>query len=306
MAETTIEWTRGPNGEAGYTFNTHWGCTEISPGCDNCYARRLAARFGVAWGADAERRTFDARHWADPEKWNRKAERDGTRPRVFTNSMADWADKDAPEGTRERLFALIERTPNLQWLLLTKRIGNVRAMLPARWFEAGAWPKNVRIGATFVNQEELLRDAGKLIALRVPNLISLEPLLGPIDLDVWVPNGILRQQVNVLQRIDWVIVGAESGSKARPAHLNWVRRIVNQCRVAEVACHVKQLGRIVHDDGMSSPGQHWPAGITRTPLPRRTDDEPAFAITLKHSKGGDMAEWPEDLRVREFPEVHHA
>lgn len=243
MAETTIEWTRGPTGEVGYTFNTHWGCTEISPGCDNCYARRLAARFGVGWGLEAERRVFDDRHWAEPEKWNRKAERTGTRPRVFTNSMSDWADNQAPDGTRERLFSLVERTPFLSWLLLTKRIGNARGMLPARWFEPGAWPAHVRIGATVVNQSEYDRDIGKLLRLDCPNFLSIEPMLGPIDLRMGGASAPDYAAHSPLPRsIEWVVAGGESGPKARPVHLSWVRSLRDQCAAAGVPFLWKQWG----------------------------------------------------------------
>jgi hypothetical protein len=102
--------------------------------------------------------------------------------------------------------------------------------------------------------------------------------------------------------IDWVIVGAESGPHARPLHVEWVRGIVRQCRDAGTPVLVKQMGRDVLDDGISSPGGHWPRGIVREPLPRFVCDDPPFVVRLRARKGEDMNEWPEDLRVRGFPQ----
>lgn len=171
-ANSKIEWTH-------HTFNPWWGCTKISPGCDHCYAERDAHRFGTGWGTGAERRTFGDRHWNEPLKWDRKASDAAERHRVFCASMADVFDKDAPTGARERLWHLIEATPSLDWLLLTKRIGNAESMLPERW--RNALPRNVWLGITVVNQEEADRDIPKL--LRVPahvRFLSCEPLLDHI------------------------------------------------------------------------------------------------------------------------------
>src|SRR2546425_4652271 len=149
MAEhTAIEWANG-------TFNTHWGCHEVSSGCDNCYAREIARRFGTEWGVDTLRRAFGDKHWEEPLKWNAKAAKAGKRIRVFSNSMSDLFDKNAPEGVRERWFELTKQTPNIDWLMLTKRIGNVAGMLPADWGEG--YP-NVIPGATIVDQKEADRD----------------------------------------------------------------------------------------------------------------------------------------------------
>ena len=125
---STIEWTH-------HTFNPWWGCTKVSPACDNCYAEAWARRFSVRWGAGQVRRMASDRTWAEPLKWNAKAERDRVRRRVFCASMADVFDNDGEqlEGARTFLWELIEMTPALDWLLLTKRIGNAVRMLPARW-----------------------------------------------------------------------------------------------------------------------------------------------------------------------------
>src|SRR5687767_6851032 len=112
---STIEWTT-------HTFNPWWGCTKVSPGCQNCYAERLSTRYGHdVWGPGAKRRTFGEDHWKEPLRWEAEAARTGVRARVFCASMADVFDKDAPAKERKRLWKLIAKTPHLDWLLLTKR-----------------------------------------------------------------------------------------------------------------------------------------------------------------------------------------
>src|SRR5581483_4117136 len=161
-----ISWTH-------HTFNPWWGCTEISPACDNCYAREWAKRFDVKWGTGQPRRPASERTWAEPLRWNRAAERAGERRRVFCASMADVFDNEAPDDLRERLWALIRATPHLDWLLLTKRIGNALKMLPADWWFN--YP-NIWIGATVATQEEADRDVCKLIqTLARVCFLSIEP-----------------------------------------------------------------------------------------------------------------------------------
>lgn len=139
-----IEWTH-------HTFNTWWGCVKVSPACDNCYAESLSKRFGDHWGPKAEYRTFSDKHWNEPLRWNRAAEKAGERHRVFCASMADVFDNRAPEGARERLWALIRQTPHLDWLLLTKRPQNIAEMLPEDW---GDGYPNVWLGVTVENQRK--------------------------------------------------------------------------------------------------------------------------------------------------------
>ncbi|MCC7462495.1 MAG: DUF5131 family protein [Gammaproteobacteria bacterium] len=187
-----------------------------------------------------------------------------TRARVFCASLADVFDNEVPTDWRRDLYALIERTPNLDWLLLTKRIGNARAMLNecafGRWNEAPL--PNVWIGATVVNQAEW-RDIPKLLAVpAAKRFLSMEPLLGPVDIrfafadsrtfcchrcgyrtnrgESACPNDgvILRGDVG----IDWVIVGGESGLHARPLHPDWVRSLRDQCVDAGVPFFFKQWG----------------------------------------------------------------
>lgn len=222
-----IEWT-------DHTFNPWWGCERVSPGCQHCYAEAFSKRTGHAvWGRSAERRFFGESHWRGPLKWDRWAVADGRRARVFCASMADvFEDRADVADERRRLFALIEETPNLDWLLLTKRPANVLRMVPAAWAEGG-WPANVWIGTTVEDQTRADERVPEL--LKIPaavRFLSCEPLLGPVELDpAW------------LDGIGWVIAGGESGNGARPMHPEWVRRLRDQCtEVGHEACGGSEIG----------------------------------------------------------------
>lgn len=231
MAENSkIEWTH-------HTFNPWHGCSKVSPGCDNCYAERDSKRFNgdkVLWGVNADRLELSDSYWKQPIKWDKRSAEKGVRERVFCASMADVFDKNAPEGARERLWALIKATPNLDWLLLTKRIGNAKTMLPDDW---GKGYPNVWLVISVVNQEEADRDIPKLLdtPAKVRGL-SMEPLLGEVKLDGYFDIGIWKYG------IDWVIVGGESGNEARPMHPEWVVTLRDQCKAAGVPFFFKQWG----------------------------------------------------------------
>ena len=177
MSENSkIEWCH-------HTFNPWIGCTKVGPGCDNCYAEADfdKRRHVVQWGAGQPRKRTAMSTWAMPLRWNAKAERLGVRYRVFCASLADVFDNEVPAEWRHDLFDLIERTPHLDWLLVTKRIGNVRQMIPDRW--SVCMPPNLWLGITVVNQAEADRDIPKLLGLKVSvRFLSMEPLLGPVDL----------------------------------------------------------------------------------------------------------------------------
>jgi protein gp37 len=234
MAENSkIEWT-------DHTFNPWTGCTKVSPGCDHCYAEGWAKRSGaVQWGDSPRRRTTEA-NWRLPLKWNAQAEREGRRFRVFCASLADVFDNAAPSAWRQALMSLIVSTPRLDWLLLTKRIGNAKRMLSDASMHDNLLltandeyrpPANLWIGATIVNREELLRDAAKLKATPAAvRFWSVEPLLE--DLGV-IPRELMP---------DWVIVGGESGHGARPMSPDWARRLREQCAAAGVPFLFKQWG----------------------------------------------------------------
>lgn len=253
MAETTIEWTRGPNGEQGFTFNPWIGCTKVSPGCDHCYAARQDAHrrwTPEGWGGPRRR----TKTWGDPLKWNAQAEREGRRYRVFCASLADVFDNQVPDEWRRDLFKLIDECRRLDWLLLTKRIGNAARMIAdAGGWTTTPWP-NVWLGATVVNQEEADRDIPKLLAVpaRV-RFLSIEPMLGPVDLTNVAPPFVEGREwhgIDVLTPhnrslrpcLDWIIAGGESGPQARPAHPDWFRSLRDQCAAAGVAFMLKQWG----------------------------------------------------------------
>ena len=263
MAENTkIEWT-------DHTFNPWIGCTKVGPGCDHCYAENLMdKRMGVAvWGPGNERVRTKPANWKMPLRWNAQADafmaQHGRRQRVFCASLADVFDNAVDPQWRADLFGLIQQTPNLDWLLLTKRIGNVRGLLAE--LAHGSDPAlslldmmplpNVWIGATIVNQDEADRDIPKLLAVpAAKRFLSMEPLLGPVDLHLkreqpctmcvsW--NCELHGRPDdapCLRRPDWVIVGGESGPRARPMHPDWARSLRDQCEAAGVPFLFKQWG----------------------------------------------------------------
>lgn len=221
MGETSaIEWTDA-------TFNPWWGCTRISPACDGCYADTWALRLGMKLWDNGQYRTFGPKHWAEPLKWNARAKREGKRLRVFCASMADVFDKDAPESERQKLWELIEATPHLNWLLLTKRVGNVLRMIPVRWRQQ--LPKNVWLGISVVTMAEVVRDVPKLQAIPAYiRFLSMEPLIE----DVWMEH--------YLDGIHWVIVGGESGRKPRPMLPAWADNIRLDCEIVGVSFFFKQ------------------------------------------------------------------
>ncbi|WP_271008657.1 phage Gp37/Gp68 family protein [Paucibacter sp. B51] len=273
MSETTaIEWCDS-------TFNPWIGCTQVSPACDDCYAARSApARtLGVAWGPRQARMRTSEANWAQPRRWNARADQfiaeHGRRQRVFCASLADVFDNEVPVQWRISLMSLILETPNLDWLLLTKRIGNAAEMLETatRGYTAQreGWrdnvPPNVWIGATICNQDEADRDIPKLLATPAAvRFLSVEPMLGPIELPRFCacgcqlpwghavreamkgPSALNRDQAEAYVPstlgVDWVICGGESGHKARPMHPAWARGLRDQCAAAGVPFLFKQWG----------------------------------------------------------------
>jgi len=244
MGENTkIEW-------ASHTFNPWLGCTKVGPACDHCYAEDMMAnRYRrVKWGAGEDRVRTSAANWREPLRWDRIAQEEGSRPTVFCLSLGDIWDNEVDPLWRRDLFALIEKTPHLTWLLLSKRIGNAIKMCDPM---AGnlPLPKNAALGATMVTQPEWDRDAQKLEEARdalgaMFSFASVEPMLGPIDARRHMP--------------DWVIVGSESGRSARPCDLSWVRSLRDQCEAAEVPFFWKQ--HIENGRKISSPemdGRKW-------------------------------------------------
>lgn len=237
-ANSSIQWTT-------HTWNPWWGCIRVSPACEHCYAEAQAKRYGHdIWGPEqtTARRFFGEKHWAEPLKWNRLAADLPERPRVFCASMADvFEDRRDLEPWRDQLWDLIEATPNLDWLLLTKRPENMVKMVPPDW--AQGWPSNIWAGTTAEDQAWAEKRIPWL--LQVPatiRFLSCEPLLGPIDFEnltvvpedpphgpgVWIDA--LRGQVkgpdDVIPHLNWVITGGESAGPQE-------RRLVEKCERPE-------------------------------------------------------------------------
>ncbi len=219
---SAIEWT-------DHTFNPWWGCAKISPACAHCYAETWARRVGMdLWAENSPRRFFSEKHWKEPLAWDREAAKERVRRRVFCASMADvFEARDDLIPWRDKLWNLIEGTPNLDWLLLSKRPENAQSMVP--WGQC--WPTNVWLGTTVEDQFWAQRRMPFLE--KVPaqvRFISCEPLLAPLDLSRW------------MQSIHWIIVGGESGHRARPLEPAWVLALRDQAITAKVAFHFKQWG----------------------------------------------------------------
>lgn len=244
--KTGIEWT-------DHTFNPWWGCTKVSPGCNECYAERDAKRFGhTVWGKDAPRRFFGPDHWIQPIKWNLEAMRLGVRRRVFCGSHCDVMEtRPELDAERARLYGVIEETPHLDWLLLTKRPQNFIHMLPERWLTE---PKPHVWLMTSVESAEFLWRVDRL--LEVPAAVhglSAEPLLGPLNLSVSgyvLPKRMrdLPSHLQLRRTLDWVITGGESGPGAHPAHAHWFRLLRDDCAITGTPFFFKQWGE--HGEGL--------------------------------------------------------
>lgn len=249
-----------------------------------------------------------AKNWTIPVKWNRlPLGFEHERPKVFP-SLCDWLDNEVPVEWLGRFLHLIDSTPNIDWMLLTKRpqlfrtameeVGSAESpwsLLARRWLR-GEPPENVWLGVSVEDQKRaeeriplLLETPARL------RWLSVEPLLGPVDLrhvesedgsslnsltGDWGVEG--RGHTGPQQdRVDWVVVGGESGPKARVCHADWIRSLVRQCDGARVPVFVKQVGSNPVDRGMRA--AEWG--------------------TLRDRKGGDPDEWPKELRVRQFPDA---
>lgn len=338
VQNSKIEWTH-------HTFNPWRGCTKVSDGCTNCYAEKMSGRnpktLGV-WGKYGTRVVASESMWKQPLKWDRAAVEAGERHRVFCASLADVfegydtmpdASLEAVKEARFRLLShIFRRTPSLDWLLLTKRPENFRQVLldtvngqwadPAdvtdkvhAWLD-GNYPPNVWIGTSVENQEKADKRIPEL--LKIPakvRFLSMEPLLGPVDLSRWLRRTLTTEERNSIydatggmepyqlacqkaegdNEIQWVIVGGESGAKARPFEISWARSIIDQCKAAGVPVFVKQLGKVPY--GTPEDWVH----INQVPLMGLGSGSDSVPLNFEHAKGGNIDEWPEDLRVREFP-----
>lgn len=271
MAETTnIEW-------ADRTWSPWIGCTKVSPACDGCYAEHLMdTRMGrVEWGPHGERSRTSAGYWRKPLVWNREAKAAGKTITVFP-SLCDPFDNQADPAVRRAWFDLMRATPNLLWLLLTKRPQNAVEMSEA----AGGLPGNVALGATCEDQKRTNTNVpALLVAKRTLGakiaFLSCEPLLGPIDLTsvstMWfrsaeVLNGLTGGLSGMfgdpcgtrLPGLDWIITGGETDQgqhRARPTNPQWFRDIRDQCAAAGVPYLHKQNGEWASVSEVEGPGK---------------------------------------------------
>lgn len=343
MSERTkIEW-------ADSTWSPWRGCTKWSEGCAHCYAETQARRNPKVlgeWGPGAPR--VKNKDWQQPRRWNKRlnplecenaiGERfkvSFARRKVFP-SFCDWLDDEVPIHWLAEFMALIHDTPNLDWLLLTKRPENWRSrindvslgvpdptrregwevrQMARRWVEDGTPPSNVWFGVSVENQNRA--DERIPILLDIPaNLrwLSLEPLLGPVDVEqnYWLTGEVRRKDKSLCppgtnSKLDWLVIGGESGPGARPCKVEWIRSLLHQGTSAGVPVFVKQLGGVCVD--RNDAGFEGDSGPRGWPMDTDTDDsvEPGVyqgkpvRVILRDKKGGDLSEWPEDLRVRQMP-----
>lgn len=314
-----IQWT-------DETWNPTVGCTRVSPGCEHCYAERVAHR-GMQEahrGLTTERGRWNGSVKLLPDRLEQPLHWRKPR-RVFVDSMSDLFHEDVQDSFIDRVFAVMAMTPLHAYQILTKRPERMReyligcsadriinaavrqhdASLPrssrvseAVWELGEEWPlSNVQLGVSAEDQARLDERVPHLLATPAAvRFLSLEPLLGPVDptrVDAAAfdaeSSGIALDALRggrlsaTPWHINWVIVGGESGPGARPCDVDWIRSIVRQCRAAGVPCFVKQLGSYAILD------------------PRYDRRLPGWTRKLRDPKGGDWNEWPEDLRVREFP-----
>lgn len=303
MAETSIAW-------CDYTFNGWIGCEKVSPACRSCYASvdtyaRVSASRGLPlWGPDSTRHVTSTANWLKPLAWDRRAASTTSdhKPRVFAHSLSDVAeDRRDLDEPRAWLSELIRRTRNLQWLLLTKRPENLTRLFRRDVLELCWVGTTAEDQPRFDERWEHLRHCPAAV-----RFLSVEPQLGGLDIGAALPCSSCGGEGSVPVHgggkacgacfawaqgsptrgpfVDWVIVGGESGPRARPFDLAWARSLVEQCRAARVAAFVKQLGAITVDSAFAE-----------------RDGTPALIAGMRDRAGADPSEWPEDLRVREWP-----
>lgn len=275
MGETTgISWTDS-------TYNPWIGCTDVGPGCQNCYAIGVGKRLGVEWGKGSARRQSALATRNAPLRWQKKAAafkaEHGHPRRVFCSSLADIFDNEVDPAWQVEAFATMAATPDLRWQLCTKRVSNIAKMVPLRWINYGSpsdiisltatWPRNVGILITTVTPEEVRRDVPRLVDLKrrfhIPWIgLSIEPMIEDVA-NALVDLGAL------LQDVDWIILGGESGPHARPCDLDWILRALAVSKARGCSVFVKQLGadcrgldggRLILNDPAGKDRGEWPPG----------------------------------------------
>lgn len=328
---TSIEWTDHTwNFISAYAGRRRgWFCTKRTKACANCYAEAINLRLGNGLtytpnNLDKVEFRVETKLLLDPLRWR-------TSRKVFVNSMTDFFHPSIPDWMRRIGFAVMMCRPKCWFQILTKQpekmeqffkentlgdcfteamhraddyprlAASLRAfegleMVPAQWPLA-----NVALLVSVGEQ----KDADEFIPylLRTPAVVrglSLEPLLGPVKLESLRINNLMPGAPG----FDWLIIGGESGKKARPCNVEWIRSLIKQGRAADLAVFVKQLGAKPTMSGIVYAGAI-PVGIEckhgYDVCPKCDSEDKPLYPKLKHKKGGNWSEWPADLRVREFP-----
>ena len=310
--DTKIQWCH-------HTWNPWQGCIKVSSGCTNCYMYTDKKRYGQdpAVVVRSKRPTFrrplrGGAGWGNVKEYNWVSGE-----RVFVCSWSDFFIEQA-DPWRTEAWDIIRERKDLTFIILTKRPERIRECLPDDWGDG--WP-HVWLGVSVEDQAAANKRIPPLLrTLATVRFLSVEPLLGPVDLNEWMPEwtcytcghagdstddehcpGCGTQSGDGFGHaendpdfvgIDWIIVGAESGPGARPCDLVWMQQIVKQCRAADVSVFVKQIG----SNPVMSGGTIKMADGKRKELGTR-------GVIKGNYKGDDMEYWPQDLRVREFPHV---
>ena len=267
-----IEWT-------DKTWNPVTGCTKISPGCIHCYAERMAKRLAGRFGYPAAPHEFDVTLRPDrlqqPLGWAKPR-------RVFVCSMSDLFHHEVPFRFQEDVWTVMASCRQHIFQVLTKRPRLMSQAVSALVNRGSGILDNVWAGASIENQEQADKRIPALLQTPAAvRFVSLEPLLGPIDLCRPWGQGIGELMI---ESLDWVIVGGESGPGARPMDPQWARDILRQCADAGLPCFMKQMGSV------------W--AVRTNPF----DDRLTNVRQQGDTKGTRMKYWPEDLRIREYPE----
>lgn len=326
---SAIEWTH-------HTWNPWWGCTKISPGCANCYAARDARRYGFnIWGSAAERRFFRPKHWHQPIQWNKAAREAGQRHRVFPSMCDPFEDRDDLVGPLGLFLHVIRSTPNLDWLLVTKRPENIGVRLSLAlndlmrspnpdhhktgswvddWIDARIPPRNVWLLASVESQDFLPRADELLKIPAVVHGLSIEPMLGPIELDLWSPEA--WNGPGIRRGLDWIICGGESGPGARPMHPGWARSLRDQCAESGVPFFFKQWGEWLPyeqsttpsfwdgQDGSYADGHLFPENlIDGDPVKGWWSPDPADTIVYRKAGKAAAGSLLDGKEHKEFPTI---
>jgi len=296
--KSKISWLLDDQGLQGATWNPVRGCTRKSKGCENCYAESMAHRFNKP-GMWAEGLTVIRQgrpgwsgkikevpeHLEDPLRWRRGR-------RVFVCSGADLFHANVRGEYLDQVFDVMEKAERHTFMVLTKRPERMRDYLKQRWGDLEVLPGHICIGVSVEDQETC--DERIPVLMETPAAIrylSAEPLLGPVDLR-------MGDHLDRAGRgLDWVIAGGESGPRARPCALEWLESIVDQCRQHQAAPFVKQLGAFVVSEYRAAQTVEEAQEL----LGRKAQYRWLWRAGLEDRKGENPEEWPQQLRVREYP-----